>query len=66
MALFHNLSVDPPEADKSAELLVRRKIKYASAQFLDFFDLAKNYSFLDWKKICVPHQRKLNVRRGTN
>jgi len=42
MALFCNLCVNPPEADKPSELLVRCTTEYASAQFLDFLDLAEN------------------------
>ena len=59
MALFRNLCVNPPEADKSSELLVRRTTEYASAQFLDFLDLAKNVSFLDWKLKPVLRTKKL-------
>jgi len=58
MAISRNIYVNPPEADKSSELLVRRTTEYVSAQFLDFLDLAKNCSFLNWKHIYIYH---LNV-----
>ena len=40
MALFRNLGVNQPEADKSAVSLVRRTYEHL-AQSLDFADLAK-------------------------
>ena len=30
--------------------------KYASAQFLDFLELAKNFTFLDWKLISARYE----------
>ena len=51
MALSRNLCGNPPEADKSSELLLRHTTEYASAQFLDFLDLSKNSSFPDWNHI---------------
>jgi len=47
MALFRNLGVNL--RDRLCD--VRR---YASAQSLDFLDLAKNCSFLNWKLTPVP------------
>jgi len=43
MALFHNLCVNL--RDSLCDVL-----KYVSAQSLDFLDLVKNASFLDWKR----------------
>jgi hypothetical protein len=40
-----NLCVNPPEADKSSELLVQRTTEYASAQFFGFLDLEQKSTF---------------------
>ena len=48
MALFRNLGVNPRDR------LCGVPIMYASAQLLDFLDLAQNRSFLNWKLTIVP------------
>jgi hypothetical protein len=47
MALFRNLGVNL--RDRLCDVP-----RYASAQSLDFLDLAKNGSFLNWKLTSVP------------
>jgi hypothetical protein len=47
MALFRNLGVNL--RDRLCDVL-----RYASAQSLDFLDLAKKCSFLNWKLTPVP------------
>ena len=47
MALFRNLGVNLQDRLCGVPT-------YASAQSLDFLDLAKNSSFLDWKLTLVP------------
>ncbi len=42
MALFHNFGVNPRNR-------LCGVFQYASAQFLDFLELVKNVSFLNWK-----------------
>ena len=60
MALFRNLGVNQPEADKSSRRLTRLRSclcdvpRYASVQPLVFLDLAENCSFLNWKLTLVP------------
>jgi len=47
MAIFRNLGVNL--RDRLCDVPT-----YVSAQSLDFLDLAKNYSFLNWKLTPVP------------
>jgi len=47
MALFRNLGVNL--RDRLCDVP-----RHASAQSLDFLELAKNFSFLDWKLTLVP------------
>jgi hypothetical protein len=47
MAIFRNLGVNL--RDRLCDVPT-----YVSAQSLDFLDLAKNYSFLNWKLTSVP------------
>jgi len=63
MAISRNIYVNPPEADKSSELLVRRTTEYASAQFLDFLDLAKNSSFPALKYLDTTYLLSLWERK---
>jgi hypothetical protein len=51
MALFRNLGVNL--RDRLCDVPM-----YVSAQSLDFLDLAKNYSFLNWKLTSVPRVLK--------
>ncbi len=51
MALFRNLGVNL--LDHLCDVPT-----YVSAQSLDFLDLAKNYSFLNWKLVLVPIIRR--------
>ena len=55
MALFRNFGVNHALGVTGLESLVRRT-KVASAQYLDFLELAKNCKFLDWKLIIVLHK----------
>lgn len=41
---------------QTSEFLVRCTTEYISAQFHVFLDLAKNYSFVDWKLIGFDSQ----------
>jgi len=52
MALFRNLSVNLRDRLCGVPM-------YASAQSLDFLDLAKNRSFLNWKLTLVPIIQKI-------
>ena len=52
MALFRNLGVNL--WDRLCDVP-----RYASAQSLDFLDLAKNCSFLNWKLTPVPIDCKM-------
>ncbi len=47
MALFRNLGVNLQDCLCDVPM-------YVSAQSLDFLDLAKKYSFLNWKLTLVP------------
>ena len=51
MAIFRNLGVNL--RDRLCDVPT-----YVSAQSLDFLDLAKNYSFLNWKLVLVPIIRR--------
>jgi len=46
MALFHNFCVN-------LRSWLCGVLKYASAYLLDFLELVKNYSFLNWKLISA-------------
>ncbi len=46
MAFFRNLGVNLQNRLCGIQL-------YASAQFFDFLDLAKKFSFLNWKLHCI-------------
>jgi hypothetical protein len=58
MALFRNLSACPVECEAYSSGVNLRDclcdvLQYASAQLIDFLDLAKNCSFLNRKLRCV-------------
>jgi len=57
MALFRNFSVNQTkDVTGPAELLVGRTEPSASAQFLDFLELAEICAFLDWKPISAHNE----------
>jgi len=64
MALFRNLGVNPPEADKSAGFLVPALRR--DAQYLDFLDLAENCSFVNWKLKLLPIIASFHFWMGTS
>ena len=56
MALSRNFGVNHALGVTGLESLVRHTEPSASAQFLDFLELAENCSFLDRKLVSAPYE----------